>query len=160
MKHRRGWAGLFLVLWLGGLPVAQAQPDGRRFGLGAQIGTPAGLTIKFYRVPPPSGTGWRPDALTLLAAWNRSAALRLHAYLTGERPIPDSPLRYFAGPGLVLGLAGTRPDADLLLGAGGTFGVNFFRERFEVYLLAAPRLNLLPGLRGVLDAGVGLRYYF
>jgi hypothetical protein len=137
---------------------AAAQPAGRAFGLGGQIGRPSGVTLKRYR-PGPSGLLRRADAFTLLAAWDLEEVFFLNAHLLRERPIPESPLRYFYGPGLVLGFEDTR-RAGLVLGVSGAFGVNFFRENFEVYLQITPRLNLFPNTHGAFDAGIGMRYYF
>ncbi len=147
-----------LGLCVGLAASAAAQPAGRTFGFGGQIGRPAGVTLKVYRTGP-SGASRRGDAFTLLAAWDLEEVFFLNAHLLRERPIPASPLRYFYGPGLVLGFEDTR-RAGLVLGVSGAFGVNFFRERFEVYLQITPRLKLIPNPRGAFDAGIGMRYYF
>ncbi|GIV57225.1 MAG: hypothetical protein D6746_15290 [Bacteroidetes bacterium] len=146
---------VFLLVSLLWLQEAPAQPAGRTLGVGGQVGAPAGVTFKLYRPGTSPLPGYRPDALSVLASWDLGDAFHLHAHLVRERPIPDSPLNYYLGPGAVLGIEGD----GLGLGVGGLFGVNFFRERFEVFLELAPRLNLLPATRGHLDAGVGLRYY-
>ncbi len=149
---------VILALCAGVAAPAAAQPAGHTLGVGGQIGSPAGVTIKAYH------SGARDlfphtDAFALLAAWDLREVFLVTGHLLRERPVPDSPLRYFYGPGVVLGFEDKR-RAGVVLGISAAFGVNFFRERFEVYLQLTPRLDLIPATRGLLDGGIGMRYYF
>jgi len=49
---------------------------------------------------------------------------------------------------------------ELALGLSASVGINYFVERFEVFLQLTPRLNLIPRTNADLGGGVGLRYYF
>ena len=151
-----------LLVWplAGALPPVQAQPAGYHRALGGQVGTPSGFTLKLYRDQLPLSHFFPARAVEFLAAWDLDEALFLNIHFLDERAIPDSPLHYFFGPGLVFGVDTRQRRNDLILGVSGSFGVNFFRERFEVYLKLTPRINVLPDTHGSFDAGVGLRYYF
>ncbi len=154
-----GWVVL-LALCLLPSPDAVAQPAGRRFGIGGQIGDPSGLTLKMYRPGRYVSSIFRPRVVTLLASWDFDDSFFLNVHTLDERLIPESPLRYFIGPGILIGFRGRRHRTDLLAGITGSFGVNFFRDRFEVHLQVTPRLLFFPDVTGDFDAGVGLRYYF
>jgi len=111
------------------------------------------VTLKLYQNP-----GFAYD---FLAAWDFDRHFYLNVHGLYERPIPDSPLRYFIGPGGYIGIRShPRRDNDVTLGVSAAFGVNFFVERFEVYLQVTPRLDLTPATQGDFGGGVGLRYYF
>lgn len=131
---------------------AQTRPG--TVGLGAQLGDPSGITLKLYQ---------RNDfAYDFLAAWDLDDFFFLNGHALYERPIPDSPLHYYFGPGIVIGIEdrGRDRDTELIIGISGQVGLNFFVERFEVFLQLTPRLNIIPDTRGDLGGGIGLRYYF
>lgn len=148
---------LLLFFLVGGTHPASAQtlgpaPDAT-FGLGGQIGDPSGVSFKFYE---------RPDL-----AWDFLLAFDLNddfVFLNGnrvwEQPIQDSPLRYYYGFGAFLGAESRAGDDDVIFGGSFTVGFTLFIERFEVFLNLTPRLRVLPGTRGDLGGGGGLRYYF
>lgn len=150
---------LFLVLSLfvshfAVAPVLAQSPAGT-VGLGGQIGDPSGVTLKFYQRP-----GFAYD---LLAAWDLDDFFFLNGHALYEKPIPDSPLRFFVGPGLVVGFqdsSGADDNDEVVVGVSGQFGLNFFVEQFEVFLQLTPRLHVLPATDGDVGGGVGLRYYF
>jgi len=134
-------------------PSVHAQAPAGSVGLGGQIGDPSGLTLKLYQR---SGL-----AYDLLAAWDLDDFFFLNGHVLYEKPVPDSPLRYYLGPGVVLGLRHSpRSESDdVVIGISGQFGLNFFVEQFEVFLQLTPRLDLLPGTKADVGGGVGLRYY-
>lgn len=136
-------------------PAAAQSPAGS-FGLGGQIGDPSGITVKLYRRP-----GFAYD---LLAAWDLDDFFFLNGHALYENPIPDSPLRYYLGPGVVVGFRDDDPprrsEDDVIVGISGQFGLNFFVEQFEVFLQLTPRLHVIPETDGDIGGGVGLRYYF
>lgn len=151
-RGARAFAVLFALLTVV-MTSAHAQsttPPGS-VGLGGQIGDPSGITLKWYDRP-----GF---AYEVLAAWDLDDFLFLNLHGLFERRLQDSPLNYFFGPGAYIGVE-DRGDNDLVLGISGSFGLNFFTERFEVFLQLTPRLNVVPNTRGELGGGVGLRYYF
>ena len=131
-------------------------------GIGGQVGDPSGLTVKIYRDGFRAGGPFRAArAFSFLAAWDLDDFFFLSAHGLYERPIPDSPLNYYIGPGAVVGID-NRPagDADFVLGISGEFGLNFFTEHFEVFLELMPWIKVIPETDGSLGAGIGLRYYF
>jgi len=129
-----------------------AQGPATDVGLGGQIGDPSGVTLKLYQ---------RPGlAYEFLAAWDLDRFFFLNGHVLYERPIPDSPLHYYFGPGVILGISDDGPDdAELVIGISGQVGVNFFVERFEVFLHLTPRLSIIPDTDGDFGGGIGLRYY-
>lgn len=134
---------------------ASAQSPAGDVGLGGQIGDPSGVTLKLYQRP-----GFAYD---FLAAWDLDDFFFLNGHALYERPIPDSPLRYYLGPGVVIGFREQRSDRDddeIVIGMSGQFGLNFFVEQFEVFLQLTPRLQVIPETDGEIGGGVGLRYYF
>ena len=119
--------------------------------MGAQIGRPGGLALKLYR---PGTTVY--DAI-ISTDGDDYATGSFHRLW--ERPLPDSPLHYYVGPGLVFGPEGLPQSPQLRLGLSAEAGLNFYAERFEVFLHVTPTLRFLPDTRLGLDGNVGLRYY-
>lgn len=129
-----------------------AQRSGGPFGLGAQAGRPSGLSTKLYRQ---ARIGY-----DLSLAWDLEDFFFANVHRVHERPIPNSPLHAFAGPGLFVGVDETPVKNDITFGISGNFGLNFFKERFEVFLQVTPRLRLYADTRTRVGGGVGLRYFF
>lgn len=142
--------GLFIA---GGLAApSQAQRAEGSFGLGGQVGRPSGLTAKLYRH---AQLGYDLALVGDLDDFFFTSLHRVH-----ERPLPNSPLHLFAGPGLFVGADGVPLEKNVTFGISGNFGLNFFKEQFEVFLQMTPRLRLYPNTRGRLGGSVGLRYFF
>lgn len=143
-----------LIVLFAGAPQARAQSPAGNVGIGGQLGDPSGLTLKLYQRP-----GF---AYEFLGAWDLNNFIFLNAHALYERPIPDSPLRYYLGPGVLVGIreGDGDDDDDVVVGISGEFGVNFFVERFEVFLHLTPRLGIIPDTDGEIGGGIGLRYYF
>lgn len=129
---------------------AHAQRDLGSWTLGPQVGRPGGLAAKHYRSA--------PVAYDATLTVDGDDFVRLSAHRLWERPLPDSLVYVYYGPGL-LGVA-RRLDTDPTLSAGvaGKLGLNFYAERFEVFLHVAPALHFAPRPAPRLGAGVGLRY--
>lgn len=154
---------LVLVVALAAPTLAQAQARPGSTGLGGQIGDPSGLSLKIH----PQGD----LAYDFLAAWDlNDDFFLLNVHGVYDRPLGDTPLGFYYGPGLLVGISDDdgddRPgrfdddDEDLILGLSGTFGINFFIERFELFGRITPRLLLVPSTEGDLGGGFGVRYYF
>jgi hypothetical protein len=131
-------------------PAAHAQRDLGSWTLGPQVGRPGGLTAKHYRSA--------PVAYDVTLTVDGDDFVRLSAHRLWEWPLPDSLVYVYYGPGL-LGI-GRRLDTDPALSAGpaGKLGLNFYAERFEVFLHVAPALHFEPQPAPRLSVGVGLRY--
>lgn len=121
-------------------------------GIGAQAGAPTGLTLKYYA---------RKDiGLVFLGSWSLERFLLFSMHVTYEYPIPDSPLRFFIGPGLEIGREGDDETSDIRISTTVMPGLNFFTEKFEVFLQALPGVKLIPEKKITLGGAVGLRYFF
>ncbi len=130
-------------------------------GIGGQVGDPSGVSLKIYRKKDGKGIFKSAKAYSFLAAWDLEDFFFLNAHALYEKPVPDSPLNYYLGPGAIVGVD-DRPasDVELVLGISGSFGLNFFTEHFEVYLELTPWIKIVPETEGELGGGIGLRYYF
>lgn len=142
---------IFLFLAMISSTDASAQVRGRSVGLGGQIGDPSGITLKVYQNP-----GFAYD---FLAAWDTDDYFLINVHGLFERPLQDTPMHYFLGPGAFVVIRERRDD-EVSVGISGNFGINFFVERFEVFLQITPRLSVVPDTDGDVGGGVGLRYYF
>lgn len=145
---------LLLLITFSALPLADAaaQRAGRSFGIGGQLGDPSGLTLRLYQ-----RTGFAYD---LLASWDLDNYFLFNVHGVYEKPLRGAPVHYYLGPGAFVGFTDRAGDDDVWLGISGLFGLNYFIERFEIFLQLSPRLSLLPDTDGDLGGGIGLRYYF
>lgn len=130
---------------------AQAPKPKRQLGLGGQVGTPTGLTLKHYFNTTTGGV--------FLVSWNLDRFLLLSTHVTVERSIPDSPLRFFFGPGLFAFRGNAAQDRRFRFGVSALPGLNFFSGHFEVFLQANPGLRIIPNVKFSVGGTVGLRYY-
>ncbi len=137
------------------VPPASAQVSGHRLGIGGQIGDPSGVTLKTYQR--------RGFAYDFLAAWSLDDYFLLNAHAIYERPLENTTVNYYFGPGAFIIVADqdrrNRDESEVVLGISGNFGINLFIERFEVFLQITPRLSLTPETDGDVGGGLGLRYY-
>jgi hypothetical protein len=132
---------------------AWAQRIDGALGLGGQIGSPSGLTLKKYNATGPS--------YDFLAAWDLgdlfflNGHAQFHQNLRAENVERD--LEWFFGPGVFIG----GDDDDAVLGISGRVGLALMIDpRFEVYVQATPRLSVIPDTDGDVGGGLGMRYYF
>jgi hypothetical protein len=147
----RVWGGLLLAcLFVWDAVPGHAQRSRGTATVGLQVGQPGGLTGKLYRSPRTAYQG------LLTTDGNDFVSLRLH--WLRERALPDSLLHLYVGPGLLVGLKQIGDGPTPQLGGGVQVGLNFYAERFEVFLHLTPGLHALPDPRAALGAGVGLRY--
>lgn len=147
---------LFLALLLVSVDVlaprpaaAQRQPGSA--GVGFQVGQPGGLALKLYQNDSIAYDG--------VISTDGDDFLIGHFHRLWERPLPDSPLHFYLGPGMVVGPETLAQSPQLRLGLSTEAGLNFYAERFEVFLHVTPTLQFLPNTRVGLDGNVGLRYY-
>ena len=144
---------MFVVLFCAPmLCAAQSTGSQSRFGIGGQVGDPTGLALKYY-----IRTDW--SAVTLVS-WNLERFLLFSTHMTFERPIPDSPLHFFIGPGFFIFRSNSNRDARARFGISALPGLNFFAGHFEVFLQSNPGVRLAPDVRFTIGGAVGLRYYF
>lgn len=150
--HVQAYVSVLILLLLSAWSKqALAQGPSGVTAVGGQIGDPSGLSIKMYQ---------RPGlAYEVLAAWNLGNFYYLSMHGALEQPFEESPLHYYWGPGIALGVEKKAGKMELVVGACANVGVNFFTGRFEVFLQMTPRITLLPDIKGNIGGGVGLRYY-
>ena len=129
--------------------VAQRQPGA--LGAGFQVGRPGGLALKWYRSSPVAYDG--------IVSTDGDDFVVGHVHRLWERPLPGSPLHLFTGPGVVVGPSRLAQSPRLRLGLSGEVGLNFYAERFEVFLHVTPVLRFLPSTHVAVDGNAGLRYY-
>jgi len=145
------FVGLLLIA-LGELPgrpvFAQREPGSATVGV--QVGQPGGLTAKLYR--------HSPIAYEAVLTGDGDDFLRLYLHRLWERPLLDPPVHVYFGPGLFVGGRQPAPGPRLDLGVATTLGLNFYADRFEVFLHTLPALRLHPTLAPTLGGSVGLRY--
>jgi hypothetical protein len=146
-------ASVTLLLILSTGP-ALAQRSAGSVGIGGQIGSPSGITLKIYN---PRGFSY-----DFLAAWNLDDFFFLNIHGLLEHHIgPTQRLHFFYGPGAFIGIR-DRPNRDDEVEAGisGSFGIGFVIDRLEFFGQITPRLALVPSTDGEIGGGVGLRFYF
>ncbi len=146
---------LVLAFTLWQAPAATAQSAPGSLGIGGQIGSPSGVTLKIDN----------PGDLSydFLAAWDLGDFFFLNAHgLFQERlRIENEQVGLFYGPGGYIGFRERNGrDDDVVLGISGTVGLNVFVEQFEFYAQLTPRLDVIPSTDGRFGGGVGVRYYF
>lgn len=162
-RHLAAYSLMFALIAACSLPDVQAQRVPGAVGLGGQIGSPSGITLKVYN----------PNTISydFLAAWDLDDFFFLNVHGLYERPLRLEGIRgveYFFGPGGYIGFTdredgppGRGDDDDVVLGISGRLGVNVpFEDRFEFFVQITPRINLVPDTEGDFGGGVGLRYYF
>jgi hypothetical protein len=140
-----------LLLWSSFAGDLMAQRQVGAFGAGAQAGLPGGLSLKLYR----SGS----IAYDVLANTDLDDRFVVYTHRLWERPIPNSPLWWYVGPGILAGGERLADTPVAVVGASALGGLNFYRERFEVFLQILPRLQVRPDVQPRFGGSVGLRYY-
>jgi hypothetical protein len=135
---------------------AWAQPSGGNFAIGIQLGQPSGLSMRFYQPGRMS-----PD---ILLAWDLNDFFFANLHGIWEKPISND-FNFFYGPGIFLGFREHHnrrlfdDDDELNLGISGTIGLNYYVDRFEIYLRLTPRLLVIDRTDGDVGGGLGFRFY-
>ena len=136
-------------------------------GLGIQLGTPSGLTGKYY-------LDKRSTAISFALGSAYGDVLYDSFYAHVTYTLHLDPLTSGSGVTIPwrLGIGGwlasggywvyTPAHNDLILGARVPIGLDFDLESTPVqfYVEAAFSMSVFPGIGAGLDAGLGVRYYF
>ncbi|MEM8600015.1 MAG: hypothetical protein AAGF99_08840 [Bacteroidota bacterium] len=142
------------TLWVASAASTEVHAQGN-VGVGVQIGDITGLTLKLG----PTGR-----AYDFAAAWDFSAeSVVVQGHLLLDHPVltvaGTSPVRWFYGPGGVIGLNAGDND-DVAVGLSFNVGLSyFFAPAFEGFAQTTPRLLLLPASEFDLGLAIGLRFY-
>ena len=136
------------------------------FGLGIQLGSPSGLTGKYY-------LGGRQNAVSFAVGSHYDGGFFSGLWVTGSYDFhmmdlvtEDAfvmPFRIGVGGFLATGSYGFgRYRGDVYLGARVPFGLDFdfTAAPMQVYVEVAANLLMVPAFNGGLDGGIGFRYYF
>lgn len=140
---------LCLLCLLSARPSAAQRSEGTTT-FGVQVGQPGGITGKLYRDAPIAYDG--------LFTTDGNDFVSLYVHRLWERPLPDSLVHLYAGPGLVLEGRSLQSSPTPQIGLSAEAGLNFFLDRFEVFLHITPALRLLPDQGTRWGGSVGLRY--
>lgn len=148
---------MFTLLFFFAAPNSgKAQPS--QFGIGVQLGSPAGLTLRFDAQSKPS--------YDLLLAWDLNDYLFANLHFLYEKQLGGTPnFHWFYGPGVFGGIEGDwdgapkKLEGNLYLGLSGTIGLGYYFDFFEIYARITPRLQLLEKTSGGFGGGLGFRFY-
>lgn len=132
-------------------PSAHAQRQPGTVGMGLQVGQPSGMALKLYRPSPVAYDG------VLTTDADDYVSIRLHR--VWEHSLPESPLHLYVGPGIFLREERTPTSFQTHVGLSAEVGLNFYAERFEVFLHVTPTLRFLPHTAARWGQSVGLRYH-
>ena len=165
MKHTTAFVCLFLFA-SGALAAAPAATNStvgateagrpRGFGAGAIIGSPTGLSMKY----------WLTDmtAIDGALAWHfgDDDRFQIHAdhlwhIFVNDLHVPDARLPLYFGVGLRV-LAGNHPEAGVRIPLGLSYLAN--RVPVEVFAEIAPVVEFAPDTDGSVEGGIGVRFYF
>jgi hypothetical protein len=128
--------------------------SGRSTGIGVQVGSPTGVTIKFVRPA-------RPD-YDFLVAWDLDDFLFVAGHVLWEKSVDDGDgdvdLRMFYGPGAFIGLRDNRND-DVVVGFSGEFGASLWFDQFEIFAQLMPLFELAPETDLHIGGGIGFRFH-
>ena len=127
-----------------------APPAAAQLGVGGQVGSPTGLSLKL---------GQGRGAVLLAAGWDLDDAVEVEGhYLLRDRRLRGSQtnVRLFYGPGAFVRSRNDDTDAGVSLGAGLSAAL---APELELYGLVSPRLRLTDETDFELGAGLGLRVY-
>lgn len=115
-------------------------------GIGAQVGSPTGLSLKV-------------DSFDFLAGWNLnndSFYGSVHYILSEPQLGTTTPaLRAFYGPGVFVGV---RND-NASMGISFSVGISYYVDRLEFFGQLSPRFRLIESTDFDLGGGVGFRIY-
>jgi hypothetical protein len=155
-----GTAALGILLWT---PLTSFAAAGRThpgqandFGIGAIIGSPTGLTAKYWYN--------RHNAVDATLGWNFSGPDQVqinadhlwHVELESLK-VPQGRLPAYVGIGLRV-LAGNDSEAGIRIPLGLSY--LFAYIPLEAFAEIAPVVKFAPDTGGDVDGGIGLRFYF
>lgn len=144
--------GVMFVLGIALLEPAptHAQREPGSLTVGVQAGRTSGLTVKLYRRP--------NTAYEALLTFDGDDFVQLGLFRLRERPVPDSTVHAFYGPGVLVGEREPTTGPTPEFAVGGKVGINFYAERFEVFIHVTPATRVYPDLAPLIGGGFGLRY--
>lgn len=128
------------------------QIEDRRTGIGAQLGVPAGLTLRLQRSPLLS--------YEFLAAFDMNDFFFLNASGLFSFGLNDAGWAYFIGPGAFVGFYDEEGAENVTMGLSVRGGISYYYGIFEFFGQVTPRFELINESDEAFGAGVGVRVYF
>ncbi|MDX1477824.1 MAG: hypothetical protein R3301_08945 [Saprospiraceae bacterium] len=152
---KQAFAGLIATMLLVCLVVpANAQRASGDVGIGAHIGQPTGLSLKFYKPT---------TSVDVLAAWDLDDFFYINVHGIWDEHLNDAQtVHFYYGPGVFLGLRDRGGDVrrdETAFGVSGAFGIDFLIRRFELFAQLTPRIELIESTDFDLGGGIGFRFY-
>lgn len=144
---------LLAMLLSGTAAVAGAQQAPGSLGVGAFLGVPFGGTMKYMLT--------RDNAVDLTLGSEDGDFDANMDVMTHLRDVVPQPPSGSLSPYLGLGFK-VRDQHDALFGIRFQGGLSYLvpRAPVEIFGEVAPVLELTPDTKGIVDGGVGIRYYF
>jgi len=140
-----------------GLPptlALESLPPKPRIGIGGLVGRTSGLTVRVVLTDESRRSGpFEERAVDVNASFNLDGYLHVTAHVTAERPVEDSPLTFYIGPGWLAG----SDNGQAFFGASGNIGVYFTMDRYQIIMQLMPGIRFMPDVNGETGAAVGLR---
>jgi hypothetical protein len=127
--------------------------NGPSTGIGLQLGSPSGVSVKLVRDVEPY--------YDFLAAWDLGDFLYVSGHAVWEKKVDEEiagDLRMFYGPGAFIGFRDNR-NSDVVLGFSGAIGASLWYEMFEFFLQLTPHFELVPQTDFDLGGGIGARFH-
>lgn len=123
--------------------------------LGAQFGRPIGLSMKYFN---PSVV-----SVEFLAAWDLNDFFFFNAHGVFEMDVGGADaLNFFYGPGLFWSIKDETNrrtiNTEFSAGVSATAGLNYWLNRFELYIRITPRVSIMKATEGNVGGGFGVRY--
>jgi len=135
-------------------PASTAASGLPRIGIGGLVGRTSGLTVRVVLTDESRRSGpFEERAVDVNASFNLDGYLHVTAHVTAERPVEDSPLTFYIGPGWLAG----SDNGQAFFGASGNIGVYFTMDRYQIIMQLMPGIRFMPDVNGETGAAVGLR---
>ncbi len=143
---------MLILLFVTSTRFVQAQEAPRRIGIGVEVGTETGVTLKF--------NPGKKFAYELLAAWNVGDFVFVNGHAVYTKALEENPrVRAAYGFGAYVGVYESRRRSDGFVGLSGRGAVVYAFDRYEAYFQLTPRFDLLPGTRFHVGGGLGFRVF-
>lgn len=153
MKHL--FTGLLILIFTAGFTgFATAQRASGDVGIGAHIGQPTGLSLKFYKPT---------TSVDVLAAWDLDDFFYINVHSIWDEHLNEQEtVHFYYGPGLFAGVRDRGSDArmdEFGFGISGAAGLDVLINKFEIFAQVTPRLELIESTDFDLGGGIGFRVY-
>ncbi|MBN1411218.1 MAG: hypothetical protein JW969_10275 [Spirochaetales bacterium] len=146
---------IMIIVFLCVITIPGLQAQDRGLGVGVLLGEPTGLSVKYWL--------FDPLAIDLGAAWSfiDQPSFHIHAdllfHFMNLIPVPAGKLSLYFGGGARIKIQ-DYPNVGIRIPVGLTYFIP--KVPMDVFLEAAPIVELYPATRFTINAGIGVRYFF